>query len=491
MSYHHQNAQQHYQYDSWEEDPGVEVMMHSEDPRCWAGHHAAAAAPAVDGFTAGGQPPLAAQWRFASRTLRRYAPEEKVHDPRQQLSCGDHVFVQYGFVWELAEQHGIVCSSAEESHSVIHWKGNQLYRVPLSQFAKGGELYRLPYPCWVAQAYLPMGSCGKPHVADQKYLEADNPETVTKQVMSAYRNSSWSPSWSQARDLEFCIAAKTGWRGIPWEVHTRKTLSSGIVCPIGCMVRGDCRPSQVLNGGAAAAQAIAATLGESVSQAPRAAGRQAGNQGMLSVSSLEAYQRDRYGSGVVSGDASVRGGGGGANNSTRGSALPAADAAHGGKKSAPPAWEAGNTAGSNAASGGGVAECCGGAATYSGYAGGYASADQSFASGAGGAVNACGSAYNDPYGHSGYAGDWYGASGRPTLAGSDGTGAYASQSCGWEGGSHMGGSGGGDGHAVGGTTMSADAQEFVPQAALAVAAAMSAAAAPAPAMAGGADVVYQ
>lgn len=466
--------------------------MQPEDPHYWASHGAATTATAVGGFAAGGQPPLAAQWRFASRTLQRHAPGERVHDPRQQLSCGDHIFVQYGYVWGLAEQHGIVCNSGEDSHGVIYWKTNQLSRVSISQFSKGGELYRLPYPCWVAQAYLPMGSCGKPHIADQKYLEADKDDAVMKQAMSAYRNGGWSPSWNQARDLEFCLAVKTGWRGPPWEVHTRKTLSSGIVCPIGCLLRGECRPSQVLNGGAAAAQAIAAAASGASSPAPRAASQQAGSQKMLSAASLEAYQRDRYGSGVASGDASIRGGGGCANHSSSANAENSADGAHGGKSSAAPAWEAGANTGSRGVSGGGGAECRGGAAAYSGYAGDYTGGGGNFGNGADSAVGACGSAYNGHYGHSGYAVDGHGAGGGPTLGGSDGAGAYPNPSYGWQDGSRMGGSGGGE---HGGTTMSADAKEFVPQAALAVAAAI-AAAPPAPVVVAGADmpsmdVIYQ
>lgn len=311
MSYYHHQAQQQYQYESWGEE---DVEMEAHPATHWGGQHAAAAA--VDGFAAGGQPSLAAQWRFASRSLRRHAPEERVYDPRHEIRAGDHVYVSYGFAWDLMEHHGIVCgnednhhgqrrgaSSREESQWVIHWKGNSLTRSPLSQFAKGGQLYRVPYPCWAAQAYLPAGSCGKPHVADQRYLEVESDETVVKQVTNAYWNGSWEPTWSQARDLEFCLAMKTGGKNLPWEVHTAKTLATTIVVPIGFLVRGECRPTQLLNGGATSAGAIAAAAA-GASGNPGYNSRQGGSQRMLSVAALEAYQFDRYGSGSPGGNGS-------------------------------------------------------------------------------------------------------------------------------------------------------------------------------------------
>mmetsp|Transcript_125428 Transcript_125428/g.354811 ORF Transcript_125428/g.354811 Transcript_125428/m.354811 type:complete len:387 (+) Transcript_125428:23-1183(+) len=258
--------------------------------------------------------PLAAQWRFASRILRRYAPEEKVHDIRRQVRLGDHVFVQYS--WDFAEQHGIICSASgedahgrhadrQESHWVVHWdNSSRVQCISLSQFSKGGELFRVDYPHWLCQVILPSSSTMKPHVVDERCVEGLDDAVVAKQADSAYHSGSWTPQWGQAHDLEFCLATKTGIAGPQWELHGRKTLSSVVLVQVGCAVRGERRPSDVFgsHSGEASGHVVSASSsyyhGGGVAdqswmhpghQVPAPAPHQ-----MLSVSELEAFQHEKY-----------------------------------------------------------------------------------------------------------------------------------------------------------------------------------------------------
>lgn len=205
--------------------------------------------------------PLTVQWRFASRVLRRHSPEERVHDPRRQLRLGDHVFVQYS--WDFSEQHGLVCSvassedaqsrrgSREESHWIVHWDadGSRLHCSSLPQFSQGGEVFRIAYPLWTCQCYLPVASTVKPHILGERHLEASSGEAVARRANAAYRNGSWTPRWGQGADLEFCLATATGSDSLPWEVHLMKTLTRVPVSPIGWLVRGDSQPSRLFGAG--------------------------------------------------------------------------------------------------------------------------------------------------------------------------------------------------------------------------------------------------
>mmetsp|Transcript_107513 Transcript_107513/g.195568 ORF Transcript_107513/g.195568 Transcript_107513/m.195568 type:complete len:438 (-) Transcript_107513:81-1394(-) len=244
--------------------------------------------------------PLAAQWRFVCRVLHRHAPEERVHDARRQLRLGDHVFARYA--WDFTEQHGIICSSfGEENHGrrrdredsqwVVHWLEDlsRIQCTSLSQFSKGGELFRMSYPHWVCQVYLPTATTMKPHIADERYLEADSEEAVAKRANNAHRNGHWSPHWNQATDIEFCIEMKTGTKPM-LEVHARKTLTSTYLAPLGYAIGGE-RPSRLFGIGrsssvssgavnAAAPPGFAANQWSHTTAVP--------NQGALTVTELEA-----------------------------------------------------------------------------------------------------------------------------------------------------------------------------------------------------------
>jgi len=204
--------------------------------------------------------PLAAQWRFVCRVLQRHAPEERVHDVRRQIQLGDHVFVQYS--WDFVETHAIVCSSAseeggrrnnrEDPYWVVYWsqETRQLACKGLSEFSKGGELFRVSYPHWVCQCYVPASTTMKPHISEEFNLEADRSDAVAKRANTSFRSGTWAPSWSQDADIEFCIQTKTG-SSAPIEIHGRKTLASKIQWPFGCWVGGDRKPSVLFGVGRA------------------------------------------------------------------------------------------------------------------------------------------------------------------------------------------------------------------------------------------------
>ncbi|CAE8593870.1 unnamed protein product [Polarella glacialis] len=230
-----------------------------------------AAAPAWEtGGEAAARPhrPAASQWRFACRLLQRHAPEERIYDATHQLTPGDHVVVQFG--WDCTEQHGIFAStstSGERAGYVIHWNGQKLLNSPLSKFSDGGELFRVTYPHWACQCLQPSGPTGKPQVLGEQRVDAGPDEVVAKAASNAERSSSWSPGWSaETADLEFCLFAKTSaTRSMPpWEIQGRRALSG--LCapsiaatasgqrsspagrPLGCMLRGNMRPSELLSG---------------------------------------------------------------------------------------------------------------------------------------------------------------------------------------------------------------------------------------------------
>eukprot|EP00930_Biecheleria_cincta_P045664 TRINITY_DN31471_c0_g1_i2.p1 TRINITY_DN31471_c0_g1~~TRINITY_DN31471_c0_g1_i2.p1 ORF type:complete len:321 (-),score=47.51 TRINITY_DN31471_c0_g1_i2:40-1002(-) len=213
------------------------------------------------------QRPLASLFRFAHRVLQRHAPEERVYDMRHQLSVGDHVIVRR--MWECSDQHGIVCSmpgygDRGESPWVIHWDGEQLQNSPLSKLSKGGEVFRMAYPHWVCQCLEPASSTSKPQILEERWVEPASTEVVLRFASGAQRSASWMPSWSAASaDLEFCLCAKTGGgssgSGMPsWEIHSRNALSwskasdgmPGLLpgSPLGCSLRGQLRPSELLSG---------------------------------------------------------------------------------------------------------------------------------------------------------------------------------------------------------------------------------------------------
>jgi len=191
---------------------------------------------------------LPAQWRYVCRILRRHAPEEKVQDINSQVHVGDHVVLHYG--WDFSELHGIVCGGSQDGHGrrrgdrhelqVVHWDGSKLHSLPLSQFfSKNGELVRIAYPHWACQCILPSTPTMRPQVLQEWLLEAQGDDAVAKASSSAQRSGSWSPRWSQAADLEFCIAMKTGGRDLLWEIHARKTAASMMLVPLGCTIRGE------------------------------------------------------------------------------------------------------------------------------------------------------------------------------------------------------------------------------------------------------------
>jgi len=202
--------------------------------------------------------PLASQWRFACRVLQRRAPQERVHEPRDQILLGDHIFVQEE--WDFVERHGIICSANSENDRgrrgedpfwVVHCGQNdsRLQCSSLSQFSKGGDLFRVTYPHWVCQCFMPAASTMKPRIVDEFSLQADRPDAVAKRANTALRNGTWGPTWSEANDLEFCIQTKTG-DSSPIEIHGRKTLASTLKWPIGCSIGGDCKPSVLFRVGA-------------------------------------------------------------------------------------------------------------------------------------------------------------------------------------------------------------------------------------------------
>eukprot|EP00747_Dinoflagellata_sp_TGD_P165043 gnl/TRDRNA2_/TRDRNA2_185823_c0_seq1.p1 gnl/TRDRNA2_/TRDRNA2_185823_c0~~gnl/TRDRNA2_/TRDRNA2_185823_c0_seq1.p1 ORF type:complete len:378 (-),score=78.92 gnl/TRDRNA2_/TRDRNA2_185823_c0_seq1:68-1201(-) len=215
--------------------------------------------------TAGVARLLAAQWRFVCRVLQRYAPQERIDDPRRQLRLGDHIFVRHS--WDFGELHGVVCSAAaedsqhggrrrdrgdSESHWVVHWSQERasLQCVPIAQFAKSGNLSRVSYPHWLCQCYVPESSTMKPHVVQEKLMEAESDDKVAREANNAYRNSSWAPTWSQACDREFCIHAKTcGFYGPVFELTGSKAAMTSVVGPLGCAIRGDLPPSKVFGFG--------------------------------------------------------------------------------------------------------------------------------------------------------------------------------------------------------------------------------------------------
>jgi len=238
------------------------------------------------GFAEGAtQRPLAAQWRFVNRILLRHSPQELITEPRREICLADHIFVQYA--WDFSEQHGIVCSAgedeghtgkrrsdknSEDSHWVVHWVEDlgRLQCTSLSAFAKGGELYRVSYPCWACQCYLPATSTMKPHILDEYYLEAEPDDAVAKQANNAYRNGGWRPNWDQACDLEFCVDTKTFGRGRHLEVHSRRTSATVAVAPLGFLVRGGSKkPSELF----AAGYAVTSTSNNSFSGASLSAER--------------------------------------------------------------------------------------------------------------------------------------------------------------------------------------------------------------------------
>jgi len=168
----------------------------------------------------------------------------------------------------VTEEHGIVCSASatdshggrhrfdrQDGHCVVHWSGNRLQSTPLHQFAREGELFRVVYPLWACSCYVPSSSTSKPHVEEEHLLEARSDEVVTKQVTMALRNASWSPSWRQALDLEFCLEMKTGEIPMSGEVHSSSSLSSSVVEPLGCILRGLHRPSKLFGPGSVAGYA--------------------------------------------------------------------------------------------------------------------------------------------------------------------------------------------------------------------------------------------
>lgn len=128
---------------------------------------------------------------------------------------------------------------------MVHWDGSKLHSSPLSQFfSKDGELVRIAYPHWACQCIIPSTSTLRPQVLQEWLLEAQADDAVSRASSSAQRSGSWTPRWSQAADLEFCIAMKTGNRNMHWEIHARKTAASMLLVPLGCAIRGE-RPSVV------------------------------------------------------------------------------------------------------------------------------------------------------------------------------------------------------------------------------------------------------
>jgi len=170
--------------------------------------------------------------------------------------------------------HGIVCSAASEdsqhggrrrdrgdneSHWVVYWSEERecLQCVPISQFAKSGNLRRATYPHWLCQCYIPATSTLKPHVLEEQFLEAVADDKVAREANNAYRSGSWSPTWHQACDREFCIHAKTGgFYGPVFEVTGHKAAMTSAVVPLGCVIQGEQPPSKVFGYGNRPAGAV-------------------------------------------------------------------------------------------------------------------------------------------------------------------------------------------------------------------------------------------
>lgn len=192
---------------------------------------------------------------------------------------------------------------------MVHWASGRLQCTPLSQFARNGELYRVTYPNWACQCYVPASSTSRPHVQAEQLLEPRADEDTAKQANSAYRRGHWSPRWSQAEDLEFCLEMKTG-SPLPWEVHSRTTLSTTLVEALGCLLRGPRRPAHVFGNpsahvpGGAAAAAAPAPAAPAVHQQPLwSTSSSSGGRGhapparephAAAVREVEAYQHERY-----------------------------------------------------------------------------------------------------------------------------------------------------------------------------------------------------
>jgi len=117
-------------------------------------------------------------------------------------------------------------------------------------------LFRVSYPHWVCQCYVPTTTTMKPQISEEYNLEAERPEAVARQANASFeagqrgRSGSWAPSWSQAQDLEFCIQTKTG-SNAPIEIHSRKTLTSVFQWPLACSIGGECKPSLLFGVGKA------------------------------------------------------------------------------------------------------------------------------------------------------------------------------------------------------------------------------------------------
>lgn len=206
---------------------------------------------------------IASSWRWFDRVLRRVVPEERIYDAAQQLLPGDHIVVHHA--WRCSEQHGILCSTSfygdssrrgAESQCVIHWDGNQIVQTALSKFVDGGELSRVIYPLWACQCLQPTSSTVKPQLLAEQRVEATSDDLVVRCANSVLQRG-WAPRISeQAGDLEFCLFAKTGGgHNMPaWEIHGRKVLearggqSSCLDRPVGCLLSGSLRPSQILVG---------------------------------------------------------------------------------------------------------------------------------------------------------------------------------------------------------------------------------------------------
>jgi len=200
---------------------------------------------------------LADQWRFVCRILERYTPLEPVLDVRRQVQLADHVTVKYtrrGF----SEQHGLVCGvPGWESNNgnrradrqldgywVVHWSEDRLFHTPLAQFAMDGQLFKVRYPVWACDCYVPPASTMKPHVEQEQFLDAIPDEAVAKEALSLYRSAAWSPRWQHAPDLEFCIFCKAG-ASLYFELQPSNILSRRLVDSVGCLFRGDLRPSEI------------------------------------------------------------------------------------------------------------------------------------------------------------------------------------------------------------------------------------------------------
>merc|ERR1719356_65798 len=83
----------------------------------------------------------------------------------------------------------------------------------------------------------------------EQRLQPRSGEEVAKQASSAQRNG-WSPRWTQAADLEFCIEMKTG-AALPFEVHGLETICSTLLDDVGFIMRADAAGISALLAGAA------------------------------------------------------------------------------------------------------------------------------------------------------------------------------------------------------------------------------------------------